>query len=247
MQKLGETISGADALFTAGTYAIIYDYQLKLNKGDTAAAHAAAEAGVERVAQPTRPGTRSLYENTATNPLIRISWSFASESRQKLALAVYNLATGTLSQKARALAVTWGFGGVMATLIRAVMADIRDSDDDEFFDDKNWDPVRLTLMATTGPFAGLPILGDALESAIFGAAGKYLPEGNMFSAIPRSVKGLQNLPDWFTGDREAKDMTQDLQAILYGIAPFSGTASATTSATNILRDALEILDNLLAE
>ena len=247
MAKLGDTISGADALFTGATYAIIYDYQLKLNNGDTAAAHAAAEAGVERVAQPTRPGTRSLYENTGTNPLIRISWSFASEPRQKLALAAYNLATGTTSQKARALAVTWIAGGVFASLIRAVMRDIRDSDDDEFFDEKNWDPKRLTLSSLTGPLAGLPVIGDAIEAAAFGAAGEYLPEGNLFSAVPNSVRGLRNVPDWFTGDRAPKEMAKDIEAILYGTAPFSSTGSAATSASHLLRDVLDILDNFLSD
>ena len=247
MAKLGDTISGADALFTGATYAIIYDYQLKLNNGDTAAAHAAAEAGVERVAQPTRPGTRSLYENTGTNPLIRISWSFASEPRQKLALAAYNLATGTTSQKARALAVTWIAGGVFASLIRAVMRDIRDSDDDEFFDEKNWDPKRLTLSSLTGPLAGLPVIGDAIEAAAFGAAGEYLPEGNLFSAVPNSVRGLRNVPDWFTGDRAPKEMAKDIEAILYGTAPFSSTGSAATSASHVLRDVLDILDNFLSD
>jgi len=91
-KRLGNLLSGADGLFTAGTYAITYDYHLTKAQelgltGAEAEAYARniAERVTDRIAQPTRPGARSLYENTSTNPLARAGWAFASEARKNLA------------------------------------------------------------------------------------------------------------------------------------------------------------------
>jgi hypothetical protein len=244
MAKLGETIGGADALFTAGTYAIILDYQK--SQGLTGQELiAATERAVERVAQPTRTGTRSFYEvSTSGNPSTRILWAFASEPRQKLALVGFALAKGTAGEKARAIAVAWIMGGVVASLIRATMRDIRDSDDEELFDERNWSPKRLALMSLTGPLGGLPVAGDLLETAAFKAAGEYVPEGNLFSSVGGILR-LKNVPDWFTGDRDADEMIGDIDAILSALAPISDTNAAVSSAFHIVKDAEGIIRNLL--
>src|SRR5690606_9422072 len=98
-RRMGESISGADALFTAGTYAIVYDYQVtqaqKMGmEGKAASEHAreTAERITDRIAQPTRAGARSYYEATATSPQARLLWAFASEARQKTMLAAYAIA-----------------------------------------------------------------------------------------------------------------------------------------------------------
>jgi len=244
MATLGRTISGADALFTAGTYAIIYDYQK--SQGLTGQELiAATERAVERVAQPTRTGTRSFYEvSTSGNPSTRILWAFASEPRQKLALVGFALAKGTTSEKARSIAVAWIIGGVVASLIRATMRDIRDSDDEELFDERNWSPKRLALMSLTGPLGGLPVAGDLLETAAFKAVGEYVPEGNLFSSVGGILR-LKNVPDWFTGDRDADEMIGDIDAILSALAPISDTNAAVSSAFHIVKDAEGIIRNLL--
>ena len=243
MATLARTISGADALFTAGTYAIIYDYQK--SQGLTGQELiAATERAVERVAQPVRTGTRSFYEvSTSGNPSTRILWAFASEPRQKLALVGFALAKGTPSEKARAIAVAWSTRGAVASLIRAVMADVRNSDDEEIFDERNWSPKRLALMSLTGPFGGLPVAGDLMEGLAFKGAGEYLPEGNLFSSV-YGVLRLMNLPDWFTGDRDADMIVGDIDAILAALAPISDTNAAVSSAFHIVKDAEGIIRNL---
>jgi len=251
VQKLGQLISGADGLFTAGTYAMVYDYQLgqAAKLGLTGAdaesfARNAAERSVDRVAQPTRAGARSLYEVTATNPAIRLAWAFASEPRQKAALSIYALANRPAGAKARALAVTWLAGGVMASVIRATMRDLRDSDDDEIFDEKNWDLKRLALSSLTGPIQGVPMLGDAVEAMVFSAFGEYLPSGNMLSNAEKAAGSVGNVGKWFTGERELDDALKDAEAILSGVGLVSENAAAATSLMHVLRDAYGIIDNL---
>jgi hypothetical protein len=253
VRKMGETISGADALFTAGTFAIVLDYQMKQAKalgltGAAAKAYAleAAERSTDRVAQPVRPGTRSLYEVTAVNPLARISWSFASDARQKLALSAYALANKPPAAKARALAVTWIAGGVVASIIRAAMRDIRDDgEDDEIFDQKNWDPKRLALQSFTGPLAGVPAIGDAMEGLVFQLFGEYLPEGNLISGFQTSGRAAGNVPDWFTGDRTGwEEAIKDAEALMSGFGLLSDSAAAVTSLLHVARDLFGIGQNL---
>jgi hypothetical protein len=247
-RKMGETISGADALFTAGTFAITYDYHLKqarqMGVADPQAyARQAAERSTDRVAQPTRTGTRSLYEVTGTNPAVRIVWSFASEPRQKLMLAAYAFSSKkSKGAKARALAVAWLAGGLVASVIRATMRDIRDDDDDEIFDEKNWDPKRLALSSLTGPFAGIPFLGDALEATAFGIAGEYLPDGNLFSNAP---KALERTADLIMGDHpeDLEEAVKDAETILSGAGLFSDSAAATASFSHLVRDLVNIVEN----
>jgi hypothetical protein len=247
-RKMGETISGADALFTAGTYAITYDYHLgqarEMGIADPHAyARQAAERSTDRVAQPVRPGTRSLYEVTGTNPAVRVLWSFASESRQKLVLAGYALGSNkSAGAKARALAVTWFAGGVVASVIRATMRDIRDDDDDEIFDADNWDPKRLALASLTGPFGGIPFLGDALESSVYKAFGEYMPEGNLFSSIPKAVTRSTDL---LGGDRpeDLEEAMKDAETILSGAGLFTESGAAAASVSHLLRDAVNLWQN----
>lgn len=254
MARVGELIGGADALFTAGTFAIIHDYQLTQAKQNGLSgpeaetfARETAERITERVAQPTRAGTRSLYEVTSTHPAAKILWAFASEPRQKLALVGYAFAKKPMAEKLRAFAVTWLVGGAGAALIRAAMRDIRNDDDDEWFDERNWDVSRLALSSLAGPLQGIPILGDVLEGAIFKAAGEYLPEGNLFSGGERAIAGIKNTPDWFTGDRGVEDILGDIEGILGGVAPLSDTAAAASSASHIVTDAVKVLDNLFGD
>ena len=250
VQKLGRLISGMDALMTAGTFAIVYDYQLKQAKGlnltgADAEAYAmnSAERSVDRIAQPTRPGTRSLYENVSVNPAMRVLWSFASESRQKIALALWRASAKdrSLGEKARAVAVTWVVGGMVASIIRAAMRDVRSDDDDELFDDRNWSPKRLALSSITGPLQGIPFLGDAAEAGIYSLAGEYLPDGNLLSSLPRSFKAATQVDDW--GDKKPDEIMKDVETILSGAAFFNDSLSAASSLSHLARDVFGIADN----
>lgn len=248
-RKMGETISGADALFTAGTYAIVHDYHLQqakaLNLSDPHAyARQAAERSTDRVAQPVRPGTRSLFEVTGTNPAVRILWSFASDSRQKLMLAAYALGSNKpAGEKARAIAVTWLAGGLLSSVIRATMRDLRDDDDDEFFDSDNWNPARLALASLTGPFQGLPFLGDIIEGSVFKLFGEYLPDGNLFSGGQRAVEKLGDLVKG-DGPDDLEAAAKDAETILSGAGLLSESAAAASSFSHLIRDLIGFLENL---
>jgi hypothetical protein len=253
-ERLGRLISGADALFTAGTYAIVFDYQLaqakKLGltgKDSTDYAHTAAERSTDRVAQPTRAGTRSLYENTATHPAARLMWAFASESRQKLILAAYAAAKQPAGAKFRAFAVTWGAGGVIAALMRAALRDLRDDEDDEWFDERNWDPGRLALASLTGPLQGMPMLGEAIESALFTGLGEYRASGTLLNNLAVGGKALTHLDEWFTGERDFEGALKDIEDVLGAGATFSGNSAAAASFSHIARDLLGIYQNATGE
>lgn len=254
-QKMGQTISGADALFTGGTYAIAYDYHFTQAKKDGASdaqaeviAHREAEISTDRVAQPTKAATRSLLEVTSTNPFMRLAWSFASEPRQKLALSAFAFSSETnVGEKARALFVTWIAGGVVSSLIRAAIADLRHDEDDEWFDERNWDAKRLALQTLTGPLAGIPIIGDSVEAAAFKLAGVFMPEGNLFSMGQKGLESATKVPQWFTGEREFMDAIADAEKMVSGVGIFSGNAAAAASLSHVVVDAFKVIDNLIDE
>lgn len=250
VQAMGQWISGADALFTTGTYVIVHDYQMKqakemgLSGADAEAwANSAAERATERLAQPTRAATKSLYENLATSPVHRIAWAFASEGRQKLALAAWALGGEgrSLGEKTRAVAVTWVVGGMIATLLRSVIKDARD-DDDELWDEKNWGAKRLALSAITGPFGGVPVLGELLESGIYKVAGEYQPEGNLLSGVGNGFKAATRIGDW--GEKKPDEIMKDVEGILSGLAVFNDTISAASSLSHLARDLFGIAQNV---
>ncbi|MDB6078904.1 MAG: hypothetical protein JWO82_2651, partial [Akkermansiaceae bacterium] len=247
--RIGQLIGGADALFTAGTYAMVYDYQktvvakdLRLKGAEAEAfAHTAAEREVDRVAQPMRMGARSLFENTSTNPAMKLAWAFASEPRQKLALMVYAAAKLPMKQKLRAVAQAYFFGGVVSSIIRAAVRDSKDSGD-ELFDERNWNPKLLALQAATSPLKGIPFVGDAVESGLYKAFKQYLPEGNLFSVPVRAVEGGVHLVT--QKNRTADTILKDTEAIISGFGVGSENATAGASVMHILRDLFSIGKNV---
>jgi hypothetical protein len=244
--RLGSLISGADALFTAGTYAIIYDYQLKLAKdrGMPSPEQWAQEVTIlltDQVAQPMRAGARSLIEVTATNPAFRMMWAFASEPRQKIALSAYGLMQKTGLERFRAAAITWTVSGLLAAVVRAAVRDLRDDgEDDEVFDETNWDPTRLALMALSGPIGGLPIVGKEIENMIYAGAGEYMPGSTLISGPSKAAGTIRKLA---TGKGSWEDAIKDAESILMGVGVASPTAAAAASWSHIARDLEAIYKN----
>jgi hypothetical protein len=242
--KLGETISGADALFTAGTYAIFYDYHLKITQ-DAAAAHREAERLTDQVAQPTRTGARSWLEvANQGNPAFRAIWNFSSDPRQKGSLLVYEAMRRDTSglDKAGNVAFTaakvWIIGGILTTLLRAISRDLRNDDDDEIFDERYWSPGRLALMAATGPLSAVPYLGGMVEASTWAATGQFMPKGGMLNFVEDAAA----LPlKWSKGKVEP---LKDLETLATGGAGFSGTSAAAASALHIIRDVVGFIENL---
>lgn len=244
--KLGKLIGGADALFTAGTYAMILDYQLSEMKkagitGPEAlkAAHDEAARLTDQVAQPARPGTRSYFENTSGNPAMRLGWAFASEARQKMALTAYSLLSkDSPGQKAKTIAITLLVQGAAATIIRAALRDMRDGGDDDALDERNWSLAQLGLSTLTGPLKGIPFLGDAAQSAVFSAFGQWSPDGNLLGNLGNAAKGGTSMFGMLVGSKEGSwdKALKDSEAILSGMGAFSQTAASATSVAHIVRD-----------
>ena len=244
VEKMGQLIGGADALFTAGTYAIVHDYQLAQANGiglDEAEASAyaleATERTMDRIAQPTRQGTRSLFENTATNPMVRVAWAFASDARKNLALMAYAAAKRPPKEFARTVFAFWIMNGLMAAVIRNAWADARNPDDDEVFDAKNWSLKRMALSIATEPLNGAPLIGSIAQAVAYAGAGEYLPEGNLFSSLERSVSGFKNLA---SGDATADETFRDLDKILSGMGLLNSNIAAAASISHLARDIFNV-------
>lgn len=245
--QLGRSISGADALFTAGTYAMIYDHQLMLARerglpDPESIARRETERLVDQVAQPTRAGARSLFEVTQTYPAARMLFAFASEPRQKLALTAWRIAHREGSERWKPAVLLVLMGGIMPTLLRTVLRDIRDDgEDEEVFDARNWDPSRFALMALTGPLGGFPLIGKELESAIYSAAGEYQPGGTVLGSVKDAAGAAKRVA---TGNVTWETAIADLEKIASGLAPVSGDVAAASSILHVLRDLESIWKNV---
>ena len=255
VEKIGQLISGTDALWTAGTYAMVYDYQLGQAKalgyrGQSAEdyAHNIAERITDRLAQPTRMGTRSIYELTATNPGARLAWAFASESRKNLALLAYTKANRPLK---RFLAATAGyvfFNLAMGALIRNAWKDMKDDGDDEddFFDEKTWNWKRMGVAMLTEPLQGMPLLGDYTEKGINAALGQYHQSSDLIN-FERGIKSFKNIPDILQGERDAEGVLKDIDGMVSLMGLFNQNAAAAASLTHIASDFFGVVDNAATE
>jgi hypothetical protein len=257
--RVGQLLSSADGFFTAGTFAIIYDYHLAEAKkaglkGDEAKARALkiAERLTDRAAQPTRAGARSLFENTASNPWLRLSWNFASEGRKNIGLMLSAGREGMTSPRfARAVLFTMLINSGFAWILRTAWKDLRDDDDDEIFDAEHWSLKRMVLAMSTEWMGGIPAIGAMAQAAIYGVAGEWASEGNLFSGAARAAKVASNdLPKLLSGDLTGKEMLRDAETILAGLAvvlPTSAGAdsfAAAASLSHLIRDFADIADNV---
>jgi hypothetical protein len=248
--KAARTIPGADGLFTAGTYAILYDYHLTQARkagipNPEQHAHAEAERLTDQVAQPVRTGARSWLEVSSQNqPAFRALWNFASDPRQKMALIVYDAMRHDISGKekaaavGKAVAVTWAVSGILQAVVRSVFRDLRNDDDDELFDERHWDLKKLGLMASTGPLGGIPYLGGMIEGVIYNAAGEWMPNNGLLDAMSQSVPAAKRL-----ATLDSDNVLKDIESVLTGGAVLSGTSAAGASGMHVIRDAVNIYEN----
>jgi len=240
VESLGRLISGADALFTAGTYAMVYDYHFTQAKSmgipsPEEYAHGVAERATDKLAQPTRMGARSVFENTQTGPLARAGWAFASEARKNIGLAAYALTERPAAVKVRTLVSLLVLNSMVGTIIRNAWRDAKDSDDKEVFDEKHWNIKRLFLNWGTDWLQGIPLLGDAVKGAAFKASGEYLPQGNLFS-IDGAMSPLTHIPKYMDGKADWEMAIKDLDHLVSGIGMLNGTMSAAASLTHLATD-----------
>jgi hypothetical protein len=238
VRKLGNLIGGADALFTAGTFAMVQDYQYSQAIQSGASPAEAAEISLteaeritDEVAQPTRLGARSYTEVSMTNPLAKLSWAFGSEARKNLALLAYNVATGTAAEKAQAILYVVAINGLLSGVIRNAWRDARGDDDDEVFDERYWSAKRLGLVTATDWLFGFPVVGEQIQNAIFSAFGEYQFDSSLLDPIGKAPGSVKKL---VTGG--SKDVLRDVENIMTAIGLFDDNTAAATSIMHMIRD-----------
>ena len=257
-RRVGWLLSGNDGLATAGTYAMVYDYQLELMRNSMtgaleseieAAAREEAERITDEIAQPTRAGARSSFELSQTSPLQTVAWAFGSEPRKNLALLAYlQGAKRPLDEKSRALLYVFIINGVFAALMRTMLRDLRDDEDDEIFDwDDTWNPKRLLMMVLTEPLYGVPVLGEMTEEAIFRAAREYRPEGSLYSVADPAFS-LSRVPQHFSnlleGEVDGRMLVKDINNILRGFGYAFPTAAGAAAISNLGKEFYEMGDTI---
>lgn len=248
-RRLGQTIPGADAVFTAGTYAMVYDYQLSQAQkmgltGAEAEARArnVAERVTDRIAQPTRQGARSFAEVTQTNPMGRLLWAFSSEPRkniQVLAMAAIEKNPAKLTRAITYVAVINALG---AAVIRNAWRDARDGEDDEWLDERNWSLQSIMLTFFTDWMSGVPVFGDMTKDYIYSLAGEWSPSGTLADGGGQSLASA--FRDVTDGDIESDDMLKLAEASLHTAGTFNATAASLKSWITLIRDGARVGENI---
>ena len=183
----------------------------------------------------------------AGNPAFRALWNFSSDPRQKVSLIVYELMRKDTKGKAKAasaakaIALTWGVSGVLQAVLRAVIRDLRDDEDEEVFDERHWRLDKLALQSLTGPLGALPFIGSVMEGIAYKATGQRMMEGSLMNALGDAA-GL--LPKWWNGDFE---LLEDAERLFTGGAMVSGTSGAAASIMHAVRDAWNLIENMTSD
>ena len=250
-RTLGASLSAADGLFTGGTFAMVYDYQLSQAKENGMTGKEAedfalneAERITDRIAQPTRPGARSMWELTATSPAARLAFSFASEPRKNIALLWYAKRTdGLVSARFwRAFTYTVILSGILSALARNAWKDAKDDSDDEWLDDKHWGWKRLLLMAVTDPANGIPLVGSSMQEGALKLFGVYYQNDNLIS-LNKAASTARQLPKYWEGDWTSDQVTRDVDSILSVMGMANQNIAAYASLSHLLTDAFGVAKN----
>lgn len=237
LQQGMELIGFVDGVFTTGTAAIAYDYHYRqgIQAGLTpqqarGEALAAAEDVVSRVAQPSETIDKSAFEIGA-GAWGRLGFMFASDARQKWALlqeAVINRKQDPASL--RRVAAFHLAAGVAIQTISAAWRDARDSDDDEVFDAKNWNPWSFLGGVILGPFAGVPLIGGALDT---------------FSGRGELIEAAASMKDIATGKGDMKDVATTLSGLAYlgTLGKYEDAATFLAVSAKVAKDILGLTEN----
>jgi hypothetical protein len=243
-RRLGELISGFDGLFTAGTYAMVLDYQRSQGATEEQA-RAEAERITDEIAQPTRAGARSIYELTSTNPLSRAVWAFASESRKNLGLVAFSATGRDAKQLGKALVYVVILNGLISSVIRAGFRDLRDDEDEEVFDEKNWRWQNMAAAMVAEPIYGIPVIGEAAGKVASNMLGVWTPSGGVFDmtrAGTAVMRGPDTVVDLLFGDADWGDVARDVNAVLTAMGLFNDQIAGAASISNLVKDIFQTAD-----
>jgi hypothetical protein len=246
-RNLGKLIAGADGLFTAGTYAMVYDYQLTqlIDSGVSESeaqqiAREEAERITDEIAQPTRAGARSIYELNSTHPAAKITWAFASEARKNLGLLLFAASQKSLPEIARAAVYVVVLNGLLAAVIRGAWKDIRDDDEDDFtLGEGEWKPEVVIAKVLTEPLYGIPVVGGFAQDAALEWLGIYQPNSSLIDKSAGIVRPVKRIPDLLAGELTAREAIRDLNMMLGALGLFNGTVAGAAAISNLGRDIFE--------
>lgn len=237
--KLANMLSNADGFATAATHTLIYHHKLeqaqKMGMSDTeAAAFAVEEADrlTEEVAQPVRQSQRSLMELYAQNNWAAKSlWAFASEPRQKVAMALYSMANKkSAAYKAKLAFLVFGVNGLYVHALKTGWANFRGTGDEEDWTDwKAW-----AASALSAPVAGFPGMQALYET------------GSLFSGPARARGAVQRMVEGESFE-DTPTMIRDMELIITGLALGSDTAAAAAGFMHIASDAAKVIDTATSE
>jgi hypothetical protein len=190
VQKLGGLINGADALFTAGTYAIVLDYQTEqaIEAGMTGKKRLTSQRMRLRgllTPSPNRPEAgRGPCMRTLRQILCSSSGGHLPASHEKISLWQFmRWQSGPRSRRRGPWLMSWLINAGMATVLRSAWRDLRDDGDDEIFDEKHWglngwqSPLRLTHFTEC---RGLEMLCKVRSIK---RRGEWHPDGDLLSAL----------------------------------------------------------------
>jgi hypothetical protein len=105
----------------------------------------------------------------------------------------------------------------------------------------------MAAMLISDPLYGFPVVGEAVESAIFNAFGVYTPTGPLFDVAP-AVPAVKRLAyDYPMGEQEAefRDIVRDVNRILSTAGLFNNTIAGVAAISNLVKDTVEVGDNVL--
>lgn len=267
VQKGMEIIGMVDAIFTTASYAMAYDFHLSQAKAAglsssqaQAMAGTEAEATVARTAQPAEMMDRSLGE-IGMQPMAKFLFMFASEARQKAALALDSYAA--LWSEVKSIAKLRGSSGQLrgdlATrllllhvvfplaiqTITNLWRDARDDDDDELFDSDNWRAGDYAKSMLLGPALGIPLIGQALNAAFTPIFGGHFFANDPTQPLNRALSGGDDIIEAIQeGDLESG--LKGMRSLMWALALAMGgeKAAAVGAGTNILYDAFRVTENL---
>jgi hypothetical protein len=236
---LGNSLSGADVAFTGGTYAMILDYHRTVTgpalnlKGEELELYAQneAERDTESVAQPVRPGTRSIFENTLPT-FAKTGFSFASEARQKISLFAWS-AYKTKSDPAQAAKVaflTFIVGGLFTQVIKNLWREAK-GDDDE----KMWSVERLVKATVAGPLHGVPGVSELTG------------DSGLFSGFGWSASAVKKITEKAMEDKLDEVTARDIENALSAAGYFNDTAAGVSGASHAVFDFAKVLENAFGE
>jgi hypothetical protein len=236
---LGNLLSGADALFTGGTYAMLLDYHrtvtgpaLGLQGAELESfAQKEAERDTEAVAQPVRSGTKSIFENTL--PIwARGGFSFASEARQKITLAAWAAykAKSDPTQAAKVAFLTFIVGGLVTQVIKNLWREAK-GDDDE----KMWSAERLTKATLAGPLHGIPGVSELMG------------DPGLFSGFKWSAGAVEKIATKAMEDDLDEVTMRDMENALSAAGYFNDTAAGIAGISHLGFDFAKILQTLAEE